>query len=67
MLSMKDPLDDRLDEVFGAFMRDNPTVTNPALILHGILEAYPDLRGGEEVDLDIIGLLVQCCEPGPSR
>lgn len=54
-----------LDEVIRAFMRDNPSVTNPALILHGILEAHPDLRVGEEIDLDIIGLSVQCCERDP--
>lgn len=53
------------DEVIRAFMRDNPSITNPALILHGILEAHPDLRGGEDIDVDIIGLLVQCCEPEP--
>ncbi|SLM49713.1 protein of unknown function [Nitrospira japonica] len=40
---------------------------HPALILHGILEAHPDLREGEEIDLDIIGLVVQCCEPEPPR
>jgi hypothetical protein len=51
-----------LDEAIRAFMRDNPFVTNPALILHGILEAHPDLREGNEIDLDIIGLFVQCCE-----
>ncbi|BCA53368.1 hypothetical protein W02_05080 [Nitrospira sp. KM1] len=56
-----------LDEAIGAFMRDNPSVTNPALILHGILEAHPDLREGNEIDLDIIGLFVQCCEPEPPR
>lgn len=56
-----------LDEAIRAFMRDNPSVTNPALILHGILEAHPDLREGEEIDLDIIGLFVQCCEREPPR
>ena len=54
-----------LTEVIRAFMRDNPSVTNPALILHGILEAHPDLREGKEIDLDIIGLFVQCCEREP--
>jgi hypothetical protein len=54
-----------LDGVIRAFMRDNPSVTNPALILHGILEAHPDLRQGEEIDLDLIGLFVQCCEREP--
>ncbi len=56
-----------LDEVIRAFMRDNPSVTNPALILHGILEAYPDLREGKEIDLDIIALFVRCCEREPPR
>lgn len=56
-----------LDEVIRAFMRDNPSVTNPALILHGILEAHPDLREGKEIDLDIIGLFVRCCEREPPR
>ena len=56
-----------LDEAIRAFMRDNPSVTNPALILHGILEAHSDLRNGEEIDLDIIGLFVQCCEREPPR
>lgn len=54
-----------LDGVIRAFMRDNPSVTNPALILHGILEAHPDLRKGKEIDLDLIGLFVQCCEREP--
>jgi hypothetical protein len=56
-----------LDEVIRAFMRDNPSVTNPALILHGILEAHSELREGKEIDLDIIGLFVQYCEREPPR
>ena len=53
---------DDLEEAIKAFMYDNPSVTNPVLILHGVLQAPPELREGKEINLDIIGLFVQHCE-----
>jgi len=47
------------------FLSEHPDVTNPALVLHGILEANPELRHDKELDLDSIGLMVQYCEKPP--
>lgn len=47
------------------FLAQHPGVTNPALVLHGILEAHPELRDGREIDLDSFGPWVQFCEEVP--
>lgn len=44
------------------FLAKHPDVTNPALVLHGILEAHAELRDGREIDLDSFGPWVQFCE-----
>lgn len=59
------PEDRKVSDAIQAFLADHPDVTSPALILHGILEANPDLRAGKDVDVDAVGAFVQHCEAEP--
>lgn len=52
----------QVGEIVRDFLAQHPDVTNPALVLHGVLEAHPELRDGREIDLASFGPWVQHCE-----